>query len=189
VNEPWVRPPGSTATRPPERVYVGGVTKSELLAELERRGVRLNEIARQIFAHPGFRTYETQSVQAIADVSVGELGLLHGAITEKILEVAGEAGLSPCALELAPHFRLQYIDQPEGHRGRPPSAHRAPPGSLTIATQPLAEAGGMALGFYLRRIDGILWLRGYRAPADHVWDPGDRFVFRRSGGTAASPMS
>jgi hypothetical protein len=41
------------------------------------------------------------------------------------------------------------------------------------------------MGFYLRRIRGVLWLRGYRSPAEHVWEAADRFVFRRLDNLAA----
>jgi hypothetical protein len=34
-------------------------------------------------------------------------------------------------------------------------------------------------GFYLRRIKGELWLRGYRAGAEHVWSSGDHLLFGR----------
>src|SRR6476661_5482475 len=29
----------------------------------------------------------------------------------------------------------------------------------------------------LRRIDGVLWLRGYRFRPEHIWSAGDHFVF------------
>lgn len=34
-------------------------------------------------------------------------------------------------------------------------------------------------GFYLRRINDALWLRGYRADHLHVWNPYDHFIFVR----------
>jgi hypothetical protein len=38
----------------------------------------------------------------------------------------------------------------------------------------------MSMGFYLRRIQGVLWLRGYRSALEHIWSADDRFVFRRA---------
>jgi hypothetical protein len=32
-------------------------------------------------------------------------------------------------------------------------------------------------GFYIRRLPDGLWLRGYVASDDHVWDPDDHFIF------------
>jgi hypothetical protein len=41
----------------------------------------------------------------------------------------------------------------------------------------LVEDDEFPKGFYLRRIDGVLWLRGYRSGPAHVWSPDDRLVF------------
>jgi hypothetical protein len=178
-------PPGTL----PAVVRIGGVSKSELLAALERAGVRLNPLALELFAHAGFATAAAPSTIAVAAVAVGELGHARGATLAQVFERAAERGLALCPLELAAHLRLQFADQPEGADGHPPSSHRAPPGSLTVAARPLAQDGGLALGFYLRRIRGVPWLRGYRAPADHRWDAGDRFVFCRPDATAQEAFS
>ena len=95
------------------------------------------------------------------------------------MQRSAELGLSLCPLELAPHLRLQYLDQPEGYSGHPPSQHRAPPGSITVASAQLSEDDDLPKGFYLRRIEGVLWLRGYRCGAEHIWSPEDHFVFCR----------
>jgi hypothetical protein len=41
----------------------------------------------------------------------------------------------------------------------------------------LAQDESIPKGFYLRRIEGILWLRGYRSGPEHLYSPEDRFVF------------
>lgn len=110
---------------------------------------------------------------------MGELGHARGATLAQVFASAAARGLALCPLELAPHLRLQFTDQAEGFDGHPPSSHRAAPGSLTVATRPIAAGDGTSMGFYLRRIHGVLWLRGYRAPAEHVWDAADLFVFCR----------
>jgi hypothetical protein len=46
--------------RMPQSVLVGGMSKSALLAELQRNGVELNDIARALFAHPDFETSEAR---------------------------------------------------------------------------------------------------------------------------------
>ncbi|MDA0708693.1 MAG: helicase, partial [bacterium] len=46
-----------------------------------------------------------------------------------------------------------------------------------IASQILTEDDDFPKGFYLRRIKGVLWLRGYRSWPGHVWEPDDHFVF------------
>jgi hypothetical protein len=74
---------------------------------------------------------------------------------------------------------LHYRDQPEGHWGQPVRQHQAPSGSITIATERLDDDDDVPKGFYLRRIEGVLWLRGYRSGGEHIWGAGDRFLFRR----------
>ncbi len=81
-----------------------------------------------------------------------------------------------CPPELGPYLRLEYLDQPEGNFGSS-MQHQAPSGSITIASEVLTEDEDFPKGFYLRRINGELWLRGYRADHLHVWNPGDHFIF------------
>jgi hypothetical protein len=159
---------------------IGGVPKDELLARLEAAGVLLNAAARALFAESGFTTSAVpSSVEAVA-VSVAELGFDRGATFASIVERAKTKGLQLCPLELAVHLRLELVDQPEGHLGRPATQHCAPPGSMTVASAPLTSDDETPKGLYLRRIDGALWLRGYRASADHEWSPHDVLVFARA---------
>jgi len=46
-----------------------------------------------------------------------------------------------------------------------------------VASAPLAQDDETPKGFYLRRIEGVLWLRGYRSWPGHIWSPQDMFVF------------
>ena len=54
-----------------------------------------------------------------------------------------------------------------------PIKHR----SITIASEILTEDDDFPKGFYLRKIDGMLWLRGYLADQLHVWNPDNHFIF------------
>ncbi len=169
-------PNGSWVAR---TIRVGGERKSELLCQLQLAGVRLNEAAQGLFADDRFTTSAFSSVIEIAELSVASLGLHNGATFAQIVEQGASIGLSVCPLELGPHFRLQFTDQPEGFLGPPLSQHRAPPGSVTVASTPLADDEDTPKGFYLRRIEGVLWLRGYRSWPGHLWNPEDVFVFSR----------
>lgn len=162
----------------PRVVAVGGLTKPELLRELERNAISMNESAARLFASEQFTTDATRASMPIVELAVRELDLPHGALTAEIFASARARGLDLCPLELGPHLRLQYLDQPEGARGQPLRRHRAPSGALTIASEPLSADDDFPKGFYLRRIDGVLWLRGYLCDAEHLWDADDRFVFR-----------
>jgi hypothetical protein len=48
-----------------------------------------------------------------------------------------------------------------------------------VASSPLDDADETPRGFYLRRVEGVPWLRGYRSGPGHVWSPEDLFVFAR----------
>ena len=95
----------------------------------------------------------------------------------EILARAGGLGLGLCPPELGPWLRLEYLDQPEGNAGQPARPGLAPAGAITIVSAALVEDDGFPKGFYLRRSDGVPWLRGYRSGPAHVWSPDDRLIF------------
>jgi hypothetical protein len=165
-------------------VRVGGKSKPELLAELQRNGIQLNDYARNLFAHNGFTTSPVASTIATVELAVRNLGYSQGATMVQLHERAADLGLRLCPLELGPYLRLLLLDQPEGHLGHPPSRHQAPPGSITVASRQLSDDHDTPKGFYLRRIDGVLWLRGYRSAPDDIWSPEDRLVFCRPASAA-----
>lgn len=169
-------PNGSFVTR---AVRVGGTRKPALLDALEAQHVALNPAARVLFADSRFITTEVSSVIETVELSVAALGLLDGGTSAQLFERARELGLSLCPLELGPHLRLQWLDQPDGSVGFAPTQHRAPPGSVTVASRALSDETDVPKGFYLRKIEGVLWLRGYWCDDENVWNPDDRFVFAR----------
>jgi len=158
-------------------VRIGGMSRGELLEALLERGVRLNDSGRALFADDRFTTSAASLVLRTCQATPASLGFAQGATFADIEARAAGLGLSLCPLELGPHLRLQLLDQPEGSLGHPPSRHRALPGSITVASRPLAQDDATPKGFYLRRIDGVPWLRGYRAGPAHVWSPDDVLVF------------
>jgi len=158
-------------------IRIGGMSKSDLLNALQAERVQLNEAALTLFTHGEFTTSPSVSLVLTVELTVADLGFDKGATIAQIHASAAAHGLSLCRLELAPALRLQYLDQPEGHVGRPPSQNRAPPGSITVASTELSGDEDTPKGFYLRRIEGALWLRAYRSGPEHVWSPEDHFVF------------
>jgi hypothetical protein len=157
------------------RLYVGGVSKADLLKMLKATGVELNEYARVLFGKEWFTTSATGSQIETVETSVAMLGYPQGASFTQILEGAATFGLSTCPLELAPQFRLQYLDQAEGESGQASTTQGAPAGSVTVVSPP-PEDYDEPQGFYLRRINGVLWLRGYRSGPEHIWSPDDRVI-------------
>jgi hypothetical protein len=161
-------------------IQVGGLTKSGLLEQLQRNAIALNESADRLFASDHFRTAATQYSVMTVELTVRDLGFPQGATIADIYARAGARGLGVCPLELGPHLRLQYLDQPEGYWGQPDRQHQAPSGSITIASEQLSADDDFPKGFYLRRIKGVLWLRGYRSGPEHIWEPDDHFIFRHT---------
>lgn len=161
----------------PREVRIGGVAKPELLQRLRESSVQLNRAAGMLFEDDRFVTLGQGQVVEIAVRSVAELGFEQGATYGQLIGRALESGLAECPLELGPHLRMQYRDQPEGSAGQPATQHRAPSGAITVASPALDEHEETPKGFYLRRIDGVLWLRGYWSWPGHVWSPEDLLVF------------
>ncbi|NIK77691.1 hypothetical protein FHS15_002827 [Paenibacillus castaneae] len=158
-------------------VEVGGLTKSQLIEKLQQYSILMNESGERLLADDKFTTSDTKYSLQTVELTVGDLGFHDGATTAQIFKRASELGLELCPLELGPHLRLEYLDQPEGYFGNPLRRHQAPAGSITIASEILSEDDDFPKGLYLRRINGVLWLRGYRADHLHVWNPGDHFIF------------
>lgn len=165
----------------PSVVTIGGQNKAELRAALEARGVLLNALALALFEHAGFSTLPRREEIAIACVSVAELGFADGAQYLQIVQAANERHLVECPIELGPHLRLAYPEQPEDAIGFAATKHQAPPGALTVASKLLDEDESTPAGFYLRRIQDVLWLRGYTSWPGHPWNAEDVFVFARQG--------
>lgn len=158
---------------------VGGVSKEKLLSRLRAADILLNEAALALFADVRFLTSPSRSTVEIVELSVASLGFPEGATFATLVERAAGNGLQLCPLELGPHFRLQFPDQSEGAVGQPATRNRAPPGSVTVASEPLDENDETPKGFYLRRIEGKLCLRGYRSWPGHRWSPQDAVAFLR----------
>lgn len=169
----------------PVSVPIGGVEKSALIQSLRERRVRFNQAAEDLFQDARFTTRDQRTVVEIASVSVGSLGFGEGATYDQLVARARECGLSECPLELGLHLRLLYMDQPDS--SQEPGAvqrGRAPRGSMVIASRPLDELDETPKGFYLRRFDGDVWLRGYWSWPGHILSPEDVLVFARDQSTA-----
>lgn len=176
----WLPPQIASAVSSNPRicsVIFGGLTKAALLLELSNAGVELNELALKLFQDPRFAVSESPQTVQVAEVSVAALGFSAGATFDALVERAASVGLGLCPLELAPYYRLALSAQPEGATGKLPTPHRAPAGSITVASAPLDDDEETPKGFYLRRIEGTLWLRGYRSWSGHRWSPEDILAF------------
>ena len=162
------------------QIRIGGATKAELLRSLANARVEINQAGQQLFADDRFQTLELPSIVESVQTTAEGLGLQNGGTLTEIAKAAAAAGLSLCPLELGPRLRLALRDQAEGSEGFALTRHKAPPGSITVASAPLSEDDETPKGFYLRRTEGTLWLRGYRSWSGHLWEPADVFIFART---------
>lgn len=151
-------------------IWIGGVSKDDLLQNLEKYHIGINEFGLKIISHNDFTTSPDRQKLQTVEISVGDLGFTNGATIKEIYQKADDFGLNLCPPELGPHMRLQYLDpnQPiDPDKGN----------WQTIAMKEFSDDVDFPKGFYLRRREDGFWLRGYRTSSDFLWDPTDRFIF------------
>ena len=153
----------------------GGLSKNELLMKLNDSGVLLNEFATTILSSEFFKVSNQKQQITILVTSIKEIGFSEGATIPQIEKNLKNYGLSECPLEIAPYLRLYLKNQKEI---KEETVNQAPSGSLTIFSKPLVEDEDFPKGFYLRNLDGKLWLRGYRCSFDYIWNPNDKLIFQ-----------
>jgi hypothetical protein len=154
------------ADEPHSELTIGGVNKEELRRRLASASVSLNAYAEQLFEAPEFTVLAEPRQIGLITVALPQLGMHSGGTLPDIFERASAHGYDPCPLEVAPHLRLGFLDQSPGPY-------------LTIASRrPRPNDMDFPAGFYVRRHEDGLWLRGYRTDDDWVF-PSDftRFVF------------
>ena len=157
-----------------KKLEFGGLGKDQLLAKLKDASIQLNENAEILLSSELFVTSENRQIANVIEISVNDLGFPDGANLDEIRSRARELGLLECPIELGPYFRLQYLDQvEEKESGR----NKAPKGSVTVVSKPLLDSDDFPKGFYLRRIDGKLWLRGYKCDMEYSWEPSAMLAF------------
>lgn len=172
----------STGSRPaglPASLRVGGVDRATLRDRLAAAGVRLNAHAEALFADARFDAAAPPCTVRVEALDVAGLGFAGGATFDALCRAAAARGLGPCPLALGPALRLAWLDQPDEPDGDLVSRGRAPPGSVTLLSPTPADPATTPWGFYLRRVGGEPWLRGYRSDAAHRWAPEDLLLFVR----------
>ena len=158
-------------------VDYGGVSLARLCQQLEEQQIHLNAYGNQLLRHPHLSLSADKQRATCVIVSLKELGLTQGGSLTEIFAAAFSYGLTDCTLEMALHFRLGYrqLTNSTGLK----SQGKAPAAAITIASVPLEKTDDFPKGFYVRRIDGVDWLRGYTCDARHQFSPDDLFLFKR----------
>jgi len=156
-------------------IEYGGLCKNDLLKKLNSSDILLNEFAETIFSSELFKVSNQRQQISIIVTSIKELGFSEGATIPQIERCIKSYGLSECPMEIAPYLRLFLKNQKEI---KEETKNQTPPGSLTIFSKPLVKDDNFPKGFYLRKLNGKLWLRGYRCSLDYIWNPNDKLVFK-----------
>ncbi|KTR92106.1 hypothetical protein NS220_14400 [Microbacterium testaceum] len=157
-------------------IDVGGLSRGDLIARLDACGIHRNPFAEILLADAVFDDAAHETV-AVVERSVSDLGFPDGATLPDVFGAAARHGLGLCPPITAPYLRLATLDQASAPDSIL-STGRAPTGSLHVASPPLRADHDYPKGFYLRVIDGVPWLRGYRCDDEYVLSPGDRLAFR-----------
>jgi len=161
-------------------IEVGGLTKWQLIQKLQEHSISMNPYGEKLLSDDKFITSETKYSLKTVELAVRNLGFPDGATMPQLIKQANKLGLELCPLEVGPYLRLEYLDQAEGDSGNSLQQNQAPSGSITIASEIVSDDDNFPKGFYLRKIDGVLWLRGYLADDLHSWNPDDQFIFSKT---------
>ena len=154
------------------------LSKDRLMKKLEHSGVKLNDYAYELFQSDLNKPSTIAYTATVVELTLAEIGLTMGGNLGEIRSCIQSLGLLYCPLELAPYIRLNRLHDKELSDLGEKVLGKAPPGSITIFSEPLVNDDDFPKGFYIRTIDGVPWLRGYRCSEDYVWEPGDHMIFK-----------
>ncbi len=157
-------------------VEIGGRPRGWLREELRSAGVSMNPHAQTLLEHPVFDEAAAERVRVVVR-SVQQLGLDHPATMSRVVSAAAERGLGLCPAVTGPYLRLAWTTQPDS-TDSVLSAGRSPDGAVNVAAPQLSDDVDYPRGFYLRAVEGRLWLRGFRCDDLYEFAPDVRFAFR-----------
>lgn len=145
------------------QVEIGGKTKDQLQDELDAKHIEIWDWTKQLLEK--MTTSTERTVVEIVKLTVADLGFPSGCTTTQLFQRATELGLEFCPAELGPHYRLQYMDQPENEY-------------VSIGMEPITGSRPYPDVFYVRHDGGMLELSTDDARPVSKWNPGRVIVFR-----------
>jgi hypothetical protein len=149
-----------------KQIQIGGIEKEGLIQRLVASGIKFNDYAKTLLKSPYLEIDNKVETFDLVRVNLSDLNIDKPCPFKTIVEAAAKNKLSLCPLALGLFLRLQFLDQPEGPY-------------ITIASKNPTDDPDYPNGFYVRNIDGVLWLRGYRADDDYLWPIDSQFIFIR----------
>lgn len=148
-----------------DMVEIGGTTREELLHQLEEKGIKISDYAKDMINSADFTTGEQTEAANLVRLTVDSLGFPKGATTDEIYRKAEQLGLELCPAEIGPKYRLKYAEQPMNEWFR-------------IGMKPITDRHGSPNVFNLVRNANGLWLHNDFAQPDRRWRPPHQFAFR-----------
>lgn len=149
------------------------LNRQVLLHKLKSAGIQTNAYADLIFDHPAYNFTDAEKEISIVELTLYDLGLKNGGDFKKTEEAVQLSGYSYCPVEAAPYIRMHYRSQ---KTAKPKIKSGHPPDAILIFSKPMSSSDNFPKGFYLRNIEGTLWLRAYIASDDYFWEPDTRLI-------------
>ncbi|MGX7162929.1 hypothetical protein [Enterococcus massiliensis] len=156
------------------KVTIGGITKEDLLQQLKERHILINPIGEKLLNSDLFEVTKEAQIVDLTEITLFELGFEHGATLSEMIDGAKKFGLKVCSVDVAPFLRLTDFIQTNSHGLK--TTHKTPDAAVTVVSEILNDAVEFPKGFYLRKVDGINWLRGYICDDKHIFDSQERFI-------------
>lgn len=168
-------------TGPALQLLVGGLSREQLRERLAASAVQLNAYAETLLARPCFDERAPEAI-TVAQCRVEDLGLPEGGTLSEVIAASLRQEFELCPQDTGPYLRLAMASQSPAPDSVL-SAGRLPTGALHVLSVPLGADHDDPKGFYLRVVDGVSWLRGFRCDDDYVWAPESVIALRRADGS------
>ena len=150
----------------PIPLTIGGKTATQLLADLKSAGINISTYAQSMVESPDFTTLPEKEKINLVRITVGDMfDDKNNHTMNQIYAQAIKVGYDLCPAEVAPHYRLQYTDQPINEW-------------IYVGMKPLAGPGGSPRVFKVARYAAGTWLYGFSAHPADGWLPHSQFLFR-----------
>ncbi|GAA4518713.1 hypothetical protein GCM10023160_01330 [Brachybacterium paraconglomeratum] len=162
------------------QLLLGGLSRAELRERLAAAGVQLNVHAETLLDHPCFDERAPETVM-VTQRRVADLGLPEEGTLPEVIAASLRQGLALCPATTGPYLRLAMASQSQAPDSLL-SAGRIPTGALHVVSEPLSADHEFPKGFYLRVVEGVSWLRGFRCDDDYVWPPESVIALRAADG-------
>jgi len=123
----------------------------------------------------GHVTKETL-INLLINQLINGLVFKNGANLLEIIKEAQIIGLNLYSVEVTQLLRLNYQQtDTQGIKRQ----FKTPERAVTVVSEILKDQVSFPKGFYLRKIDGELWLRAYICDYEHIFESHEYFIFER----------